>query len=61
MAHIETSYSGVSAEIQVLYDDSISYSTIDNKNCMYALSLYNDDAHPFLGLRGVIITYEYQG
>jgi hypothetical protein len=61
MAHIETSYAGASKEIQVLYDDSISNSTIDNEKCMYALSLYNDDANLALGLRGVIITYEYHG
>ncbi len=39
MAHVETSISGASTQRQIIYDDTIGNSRIDNRNCIYALKL----------------------
>jgi hypothetical protein len=61
MAHIETSWEGNSTEIQVLHNDTILYSRIDNANCIYALRVLGTAASKILYFRAAVIEYKYLG
>ena len=60
MAEVETSLEGKSSEVQVLYDDTINYGNIDNENCEYGFRLFLSNLATTNGIRGIIISYEYQ-
>ena len=65
MALVQTSDLDASLETFVVHDGSIENAQIDNENYVYALKLYSSHGPgldiQILGLRGVIIEYEYQG
>ena len=64
MALVQTSDLDASLETFVVHDDSIENAQIDNENYVYALKLYSSHDGldiQVLGLRGVIIEYEYRG
>jgi hypothetical protein len=58
MAYMETTLQGTPGEV-ILYDDTISYASIDNQNYIYSLTVWFAYDTVFLNLRWVIIEYEY--
>jgi hypothetical protein len=58
MAYMETTKEGTPGDI-VLYDDTISYASIDNQNYIYSLTVWFAYDTVFLNLQWVIIEYEY--
>ena len=60
MAHVESGDLFNSGDI-VLNDSTIDNGLIDNQICIYALSLFSVTGDDWLGIRGVIISYEYNG
>jgi len=45
---------------QVVYDDTIDYAEIDNKNCIYTIRLWSGHNDPKLGFTAAILEYEIE-
>lgn len=63
ITHVETGDSFNSGDI-VLNDNTIENGLIDNQSCVYALKLFSNISSvspELLGIKGVVISYEYQG
>jgi hypothetical protein len=58
MAYMETTKEGTPGDV-VLYDDTISYASVDNQNYIYSLTVWFAYNTVFLNLQWVIIEYEY--
>jgi hypothetical protein len=58
MAYMETTLQGTPGDV-ILYDDTISYASIDNQNYTYSLTVWFAYNTVFLNLQWVTIEYEY--
>jgi hypothetical protein len=58
MAHVETWDFFSSGDI-VLVDTTIENGLLDNQSCIHTLKLFSVTGDDYLGIKGVIISYEY--